>query len=164
MWSLFGTTCGGRAVGWTCVPHIDWFMIQRFVGDGISPTPRREVAATHAGMVYGERCQASGKVWLPLASLGLLRFGLRHHPDGSWIPSCGSVRSGCSWDRRSSLEKPSPYARVLNGLCRFVAVHRLGEFGGHEPSCDKADLQRFSEQTMVGPSVANGAAFGTRLL
>jgi hypothetical protein len=36
-----------------------------------------------------------------------------------------------------------------------------GEIGGHEPS---ADPQRFSEQTMVRPSVANGAAFGTRLL
>ena len=35
------------------------------------------------------------------------------------------MRSGCSSERRIRLEKPSPYARVLNELCRFVAVHRL---------------------------------------
>jgi hypothetical protein len=39
------------------------FMIQRFLGEGISPTPRREVVADH--MQAGsrrERCQASRKV------------------------------------------------------------------------------------------------------
>jgi hypothetical protein len=64
------------------------------------------------------------------------RCGYPLHPWGSCYSACGTtrmavgshrvgVRSGCSWDRRSSLEKPSPYARVPNELCRFVAVHRL---------------------------------------
>jgi hypothetical protein len=43
-----GAACGGRAVGWACVPHIDCLVHDSALrGEGISPTPRREVAATH---------------------------------------------------------------------------------------------------------------------
>jgi hypothetical protein len=76
-------------------------------------------------------------VWPPLASLGLLLFGLRQHPDGSGSHRVG-VRSGCSWDRKSSLEKPSPYARVPNELCGFVAVHRLSLRAADDPNLSSA--------------------------
>jgi len=53
-------------------------MIQRFEGDGISPTPRREVAATHAGAVSGALPGVAQDVATPCIP-GAPLFGLRHH-------------------------------------------------------------------------------------
>ena len=77
-------------------------------------------------------------------------------------PNAAKLAAYRSTSVHSGLEASDPHRLIV--VMMDGALERLATALGlmsHEPS---ADPQRFSEQTMVRPSVANGAAFGTRLL